>query len=96
MGFFACTEDLEDELIRACGAGRVEASLRENGDLPAFRRMQQQPQWRGRDVEAQLRRWIAGGAERKLRYARILVDALPIGELPRPLTAVLDSAAAQA
>ena len=54
--------------------------------------MQQQPQWRDRDVMAQLHRWIAGGAERKLRYARILVRATPRDRMPRPIAAAVERA----
>jgi len=92
-GFFACREDLEDELIRACGADRVEACLETEGDLTAFRRLQGQPQWREHPREAQLRRWIASGARRKLRYARLLVEAADDERLPLPLISVLDRAA---
>ena len=88
-GFFACRADLEDELIRACGPAVVEKCLARNGDLAAFRKLQNQPQWRDRPVDSQLRRWIASGARRKLRYARILVDAVPLERMPPPLRAAL-------
>ena len=88
-GFFACSADLEDELIRACGAERVEACLQRHHDLHAFRRLQGQHAWRTRPVEAQLRRWIASGARRKLRYAQILVEAAPLDRMPRPLVALM-------
>lgn len=88
-GFFACTLDLEDELIRACRADLVRACLREHGDLGAFERLRAQPQWRDRPVEAQLRRWLGSGARRKLRYAEILLAAMPEERMPRPLLAVL-------
>jgi hypothetical protein len=89
VGFFACNADLEDELIRACGPTVVEECLARNADLAAFRKLQKQPQWRDRAVEAQLRRWLASGARRKLRYARILVDAVPLERMPPPLLAAL-------
>jgi len=92
-GFVACTADLEDELIRACGSHLVQACLAAHGDLAAFRRLQGQPEWRGRPVEAQLRRWIGSGARRKLRYAQILVEAAPRERVPRPLAAIIDRAA---
>lgn len=91
-GFFACRRDLEDELIRACGVEAVEACLAAEGDLTAFRRLQRQPEWRGRSADAQLRRWIASGARRKLRYAKILVDAVTAERMPQPLDRVLDRA----
>ena len=91
-GWFACRRDLEDEIIRACGTAFAESRLDAEGELAAFRRMQQQPAWRGREPSDQLRRWIAGGARRKLRYARILVEALPPERVPRPLVRVLERA----
>src|SRR2546423_3341537 len=48
LGFFVCTADLEDELIRALGAASVETGLEANGDLRSFRTLQKQPAWRGR------------------------------------------------
>lgn len=92
VGFFACHRDLEDELIRACGVTAVEERLAAEGDLPAFRTLQQQPEWRDRTPDAQLRRWIASGARRKLRYAQILVDAVDDDRMPRPLVRVLECA----
>jgi hypothetical protein len=95
-GFFACVHDLEDELLRACGPALAEQCLSANGDLTAFRKLQSQPEWRGRPLHDQLRRWIASGARRKLRYARILVAAIPSERMPQPLVAVLERAAPQA
>ncbi|HZZ53323.1 MAG TPA: TOPRIM nucleotidyl transferase/hydrolase domain-containing protein, partial [Trebonia sp.] len=46
--FFVCTEDLEDELIRAAGPARVTEVLAAHGDLHAFRTIQRQPAWRGK------------------------------------------------
>lgn len=91
-GFFACSLDLEEELIRACGVALVEQCLAEQGDLLAFRKLQAQSAWRDRPVPAQLRRWIASGARRKLRYARALVEAVPDERMPRPLAAALAGA----
>jgi hypothetical protein len=84
-----CDPDLEGELIRALGAGAVEEVLRANGDLGSFRTMQKQPVWRGRPVEDQLRRFMGSGARRKIRYAALLVDALDLAAMPRPLDGVL-------
>ena len=91
---YVCTADLEDELLRAHGPARVEALLREHGDLTAFRTFQRQPAWRGRAVDAQLRRFLTSADRRKLRYARILAAAADAERVPRPLTAVLDYASA--
>jgi hypothetical protein len=86
---YVCDVDLEDELIRALGPDAVEAALGANGDLSSFRTMQKQPVWRGRPVEEQLRRFMGSGARRKIRYAALLVDALELDRMPRPLDGVL-------
>jgi hypothetical protein len=89
LGFYVCEADLEDELIRALGAAAVEEVVEAQGDLGSFRTLQKQPQWRGRPVEEQLRRYLGSGARRKIRYARLLVDALELARMPRPLDRVL-------
>jgi hypothetical protein len=89
LGFLVCVEDLEDELIRALGADCVEAVLDAEGDLDSFRTFQKQPAWRGRAVERQLRRYMGSADRRKLRYARLLVEALDPDRVPRPLDLVL-------
>jgi hypothetical protein len=83
-----CDADLEEELIRALGAARVEEVVEAHGDLGSFRTLQKQPEWRGRPVEEQLRPFMSGGS-RKIRYARLLVDVLDLNEVPRPLDLVL-------
>jgi hypothetical protein len=89
LGFYVCVEDLEDELIRALGAAAVQAVLRSEGDLVPFRTLQKQPAWRGQPVERQLRRFMGSGARRKIRYARLLVGALDLARIPRPVERVL-------
>lgn len=89
LGFYVCVVDLEDELIRAVGADRVEDVARAHGDLGAFRTLQKQAAWQGRPVEEQLRRWLGSGGRRKTRYARYLVEALDLERMPRPLDRVL-------
>ena len=89
LGFFVCVEDLEDELIRALGYASVEAVLDSQGDLGSFRTFQKQPAWRGQPVEGQLRRFMGSADRRKLRYARLLVEALDLARVPRPLDGVL-------
>jgi len=91
LGYQVCVRDLEDELIRANTAGGVEAVLEAQGDLHAFRMFQKQPAWRGRRIESQLRRFMGSADRRKLRYARLLVEALDLADVPRPLDAVLAS-----
>ena len=89
LGFYVCVEDLEDELIRAIGAARVEALIDSQGDLGSFRTLQGQPEWRSQPTAAQLRRFLGSGARRKLRYARLLAGSVDPGRLPHPLEAVL-------
>ncbi len=89
LGFYVCVEDLEDELIRAIGTAKVEVLIDTQGDLGSFRSLQRQPEWRGRPVAAQLRRFLGSGATRKLRYARLLAGAVNLNQLPHPLDAVL-------
>ncbi len=91
LGFHVCVRDLEDELIRAAGVAAFEQILEDQGDLVSFRTMQGQPAWRGRPVAAQLRRFLGSGARRKLRYARLLVEAVDRERIPAPLVAVLDT-----
>jgi hypothetical protein len=89
LGFYVCVADLEEELIRALGAPRVEELLSANDDLHRFRALQQMPAWRGRATEQQLRRFMGSGGRRKIRYAQILVAALDLDRVPRPLEKVL-------
>jgi hypothetical protein len=89
LGFYVCDADLEEELIRALGAAAVEQVVDAHGDLGSFRTMQRQPEWRGRPVEDQLRRFMGSGGRRKIRYARFLVEALDDDQVPRPLDRVL-------
>jgi len=89
LGFYVCVADLEDELIRALGAASVEQVVDAQGDLGSFRTLQKQPAWQGRKVEEQLRRFMGSGGSRKIHYARLLVDALDLTQVPRPLDRVL-------
>jgi hypothetical protein len=89
LGFYVCDADLEDELIRAHDPASVEAVLDSQGDLGSFRTFQKQPAWRGQRVEAQMRRFMTSADRRSIRYARLLVDALDLAQVPRPLDGVL-------
>lgn len=93
LGFFVCAADLEQELIRAGDPAAIEKLLESQGDLGSFRVLQRQPAWREEPFDAQMHRWLRAGARRNLRYARLLVDALPLDGMPRPLTAVLSASA---
>src|SRR6266508_1454014 len=89
LGFYVCVADLEDELIRALGVAAVEQVVDAQGDLGSFRTLQKQPAWQGRRHEEQLRRFMGSGGRRKIRYARLLVEALDLTQVPRPLDLVL-------
>ncbi|MFQ5967981.1 MAG: TOPRIM nucleotidyl transferase/hydrolase domain-containing protein [Acidimicrobiia bacterium] len=89
LGFYVCVVDLEDELIRALGVDSVERVIESQGELGAFRTLQNQPPWRTRASEEQLRRFFGAGSGRKTRYGRLLVDALDLTRVPRPLEGVL-------
>jgi hypothetical protein len=94
LGFFACEADLEDELIRALGSTAVLHVLAATHELESFRRFQNQPNQRGRDTPAQLRRFMGTRAGRKIRYGSLLVDALTLERVPRALERVLEHARA--
>jgi hypothetical protein len=90
---FVCEADLEDELIRAVTPDRVQDLLDVHGNLGSFRTLQKQPTWRDQALHAQLRRFLASGATRKLRYAEeLMVAAVGLGRVPAPLQGVLDAA----
>ena len=89
LGFFACVEDLEDELIRALGVPAVEEVVAAQGELRSFRTLQKQPAQRTRTTEAQLKRFLGTHSGRKAQYARALVEALDLERVPRPLDRVL-------
>ena len=60
------------------------------GDRVSFRTFQRQPEWRGRSVEEQLRRFFGTyWRGRKIRSAPALVEALDLTRVPRPLDQVL-------
>jgi hypothetical protein len=87
---YVCVKDLEDELIRALGPDRVQEVVAAQGDLETFRSFQNQVFWRGRPVEAQLRRWLQASDGRGKRYPPLLIAALEPNELPPPLVGVLE------
>jgi Overcoming lysogenization defect protein-like, TOPRIM domain len=86
VGFYACRRDLEDELTRALGPAGMERILAEQGELRAFRTYQKQPAHRTRPLEEQLHGFMWN---RKQRYAVLLVEALDLERVPRPLDRVL-------
>jgi hypothetical protein len=86
LGFYLCVTDLEDELIRALGSATVQRVVEAQGELGSFRTFQKQPAKRGLTLEEQLWRFMWN---RKIRYAPLLVDALDLSRVPRPLDSVL-------
>jgi OLD-like protein len=89
LGFYVCVADLEDELIRALGTAAVERVIDGQGELESFRTFQRQPAWRGRTTEEQLRRFLGTHSGRKIQSAALLVAALDLSQVPRPLDRVL-------
>jgi hypothetical protein len=89
LGFFVCVEDLEDELIRALGTDAVEQIVDVEGEMRSFRTFQNQPAQRDRPIANQLHRFLGTRGGRKIRYGTLLVDALDLGRVPRPLSDLL-------
>jgi hypothetical protein len=87
--FYACSEDLEDELIRALGPEVVEQVITKEGEIGALRRFQAQPAQLGRPVAAHLRRFIGTRAGRKIRYGALLAEVLDLSKIPSPLSQLL-------
>jgi hypothetical protein len=91
LGFFVCIRDLEDELIRSLGTAAIEGILAAQGELRKFRKFQNQPHWRGEPIDRQFHRFTGIKSGRKIRYGRVLVEALDLTRIPRPLEGVLAS-----
>jgi hypothetical protein len=89
LGFYVCTEDLEDELIRALGSTVVEDVIAAHGELRSFRTFQQQPAQRQQSIWQQLHRFMGTRSGRKAQYARLLAGAVDLAQVPRPLDSVL-------
>jgi OLD-like protein len=86
LGFYVCDADLEDELIRAVGCARVAEIIDAERETGRFRTFQKQPKKRALSLEAQLHGFMWN---RKIRYAPLLVQALDLDHVPRPLDGVL-------
>jgi hypothetical protein len=89
LGFYACDANLEDELTRALGPSAMEELIETQGELRAFRTYQKQLAHRQEPIEAQLRGFLWN---RKLEYGALIVNALDLDRIPRPLTGVLADA----
>jgi predicted ATP-dependent endonuclease of OLD family len=86
---YVCDADLEDELIRALGLDRFEQVIEAQGELRSLRSLQKQPAQRNRTRLQQLRRFISSKSGRKALYAKAMVEALDLDEIPKPLDGVL-------
>jgi hypothetical protein len=89
LGFYKCTVDLEDELIRALGVKAVEAVIETAGEARSLALLAGMPAQREWTREAVLRRFLGVRSGRKARYATLLVQALEPDRVPSPLAAVL-------
>jgi Overcoming lysogenization defect protein-like, TOPRIM domain len=86
LGFYVCDRDLEHELVRAVGVDAVLRIIESENELGSFTTFQKQPAKRELVLEEQLWRFMWN---RKIRYATLLVDALDLERVPRPLNGVL-------
>lgn len=82
---FGCADDLEHELLRALGVTAVESLIEGQGELASLRLLQRQPAQRDRTPMQHLRRFLSSHSGRKLRYARLLGNAVPLEATPAPL-----------
>lgn len=89
LGFYKCSADLEDELIRAHGVEAVEAVIEAAGETRSLRLLAGMPAQRDWTREAVLRRFLGVRSGRKAHYAALLVEALEPDRVPAPLAAVL-------
>ena len=90
IGFFACSEDLEDELIRAAGGTLLSRLVELEGDVQPWHTFRRQQAWQHRPVDQQFRRFIRSISARNSRYIRAIVMAIDPSQLPRPLRLLLE------
>ncbi|MGZ6274385.1 MAG: TOPRIM nucleotidyl transferase/hydrolase domain-containing protein [Candidatus Limnocylindrales bacterium] len=89
-GFFACSADLEDELVRAAGVTVISRLIELEGDAQPWHTFRKQDAWQGRPVEHQFRRFIRSQSGRNSRYIRAIIETIDPSKLPRPLRQLLD------
>jgi hypothetical protein len=89
--YFVCVADLEDELIRALGTGRVEELIHAEGESGPFRTFTRQPAHRETPRDQQLRRFMGTRSGRKIRYGHVLAAALDLTRIPGPLVGLLSA-----
>lgn len=90
LGFFVCVRDLEDEMIRANGPDRVLEVIASEGETRVFEKFQLQPEWRGRPIHDQLRRFLGTRSGRKVRFGGLLASSVDLHRVPAPLRGLLD------
>lgn len=88
-GFFCCSRDLEDELLRAAGLATAERVIEKAGEARSLGRLAQMPAQKGWSREQVLRRFLTSQSGRKERYAGLLIEAIPAGSEPAPLVRLL-------
>jgi hypothetical protein len=88
---YVCDPDLEGEFVRALGVAAVLSLIDDEGERVSFRRLQHQPAQRARTLEQQLSRFFGGRSGNKLRYARLMAEALPLERIPPPIDALLNA-----
>jgi hypothetical protein len=88
---FVCVADLEDELIRALGTGRVEDLIEAEGESGPFLTFTRQPAHRDTARDQQLRRFMGTRSGRKIRYGHLLAAALDLTLIPAPLAGLLSA-----
>ena len=66
--------------------------IEEAGETRSLDLLAQMPAQQGLDVAPVVRRFLTARSGRKARYAVLLLDALPLDDIPRPLIAVLAAA----
>ncbi len=89
--YFVCVADLEDELIRALGTGRVEDLIEAEGESGPFLTFTRQPAHRDTARDRQLRRFMGTRSGRKIRYGHLLAAALDLTVIPAPLASLLSA-----
>jgi len=89
--YFVCVADLEDELIRALGTGRVEDLIEAEGESGPFLTFTRQPAHRDTARDQQLHRFMGTRSGRKIRYGHLLAAALDLTLIPAPLAGLLSA-----
>lgn len=89
-GFFVCDADLEDELIRALGAGAAREAIVGAGLGSKFDALRTQAAWADAPLADQLRRFCGAASGRKEQAAAILASALGEEQVPEPLAMLLE------